>query len=529
MEYVLSAPNSPENSADALSIMSALWELSQDSAVVCSMDGAIIWANPATEHLLGYSHDELRQMKTSHFGAVEGDGALFSGASFVESFVNDMARLTVGETDEIERVVSGRDGVPFPVLIRMQRVEFRGNPAVLCIVRNISRIRKQEAELSQTSKMQAIGQLAGGIAHDFNNALGGIIGYAELAIEDAGENMLQRENLEKLLMAAERAKKLVKQILTFSRQNTPRKDVVALPQLVTESVAFLRSSVPSSVMIEDDVSTQVLAVAGDATKIQEMLFNLATNAVSAMDDNGTLKIGLEQVVMSEPFVGVVGESPAGNYAKITVADDGCGIDPSFINMIFEPFFSTKHPDEGNGMGLSVVFGIVRSHGGNIQLESAPGVGTCVRVYLPVIPLRTISSPAPFVTSVKGDETLLVVDDEPLLVDICGKLLQSMGYRVITTMDVNEALDVLQDESVHIDLLLTDQTMPQMKGSELAARAMKLRPGLPVILCTGFSRTIDEEAAMKMGISRFIQKPVRKKELAAAVREAIQGGLDPKAL
>ena len=507
---------SAEPESDELA--SALLAHSMDAVVICTTSGEIVWGNHAATELFGYSVAEMTKMNINAFDAALVEEGNVQGA---------IAKATRQEVNDSEMVFSDHDGRSFPVQVRMIPVVFRRQSRILCFVRDLSRLRKQEERLRQSNKMQAIGQLAGGIAHDFNNALGGIIGYGELAIEDAGENHIQKENLEKLLQAAERAKKLVKQILTFSRQNTPRKDSVFLSQLIAESIDFLRLSIPSSVMIEAALEKNVMPVAGDGTKIQEMLFNLVTNAVYAMDENGTLRIQLTQVGASEPFHGVVGDSPAGEYAVIYVEDNGCGIDPSIISHIFEPFYSTKHPDEGNGMGLSVVFGVVRSHGGNILIESSPGEGTRVRIYLPVTSMKTMSSPAPVTLPDEGNETLLVVDDEPLLVDICEKLLESLGYRVIATGDVNEALDILQDNTMRIDVLLTDQTMPQMKGAELASRAMQLRPGLPVVLCTGYSRSIDEAAAMQMGISCFIQKPVHKKDLAQAIRTALESRKEKK--
>jgi signal transduction histidine kinase len=502
---------------DTASLMHVLFNKSPDAIVVCSKDGWIRMANPAAGVLFKSTVNEMHQRNIRDFES-ERDGDAPITTTFLASTESDAPW-------ECEHVFVGGDGMPFLVNARMHSVNLSGSDLCLLIIRDNPTSPAREADLRQNSRMQAIGQLAGGIAHDFNNILGGISGYAELAIEDASENQIQRENLEKLLSAAERAKKLVKQIVTFSRPSTLRRDVVAMPKLLEETVAFLRSSVPCTIKIEYNVTNNVLAVAGDGAKIQEMLFNLATNAVAAMTEDGSedgiLRISLGAIQTDVPVRGVVGESPAGQYAVVTMSDNGSGIEPSILPLIFEPFFTTRHPDEGVGMGLPVVFGVVRSHGGNIRIESTVGEGTEVRVYLPAVPIRTISSPAPYISEPGGIETILVVDDEPLLVDIYKKFLKLMGYDVIAVMDPTEALDIIQDASIHIDALLTDQTMPQMTGMELASRAMALRPGLPVVLCTGFSKTVDEESALARGISGFIQKPVRKKELAKALRKALE--------
>ncbi len=502
---------------DTVSLMRVLFDQSPDAIVLCSSDGWIRMANPTAGVLFKSTVNELLQRNIRDFESKRDEDAPIV-TTFLASTKSDVPW-------ECEHVFVGGDGMPFLVNARMHSVNLSGWDLCLLIIRDNPISSAREAYLRQNSRMQAIGQLAGGIAHDFNNILSGISGYAELAIEDAGENQIQRENLEKLLFTAERAKKLVKQIVTFSRPSTLRRDVVAMPELLDETVAFLRSSVPCTIKIEYNVANDVLPVAGDGAKIQEMLFNLATNAVAAMNENGNedgiLRISLGAMQTDVPVHGVVGESPAGQYAVVTVSDNGSGIEPSILPMIFEPFFTTRHPDEGVGMGLPVVFGVVRSHGGNIRIESAVGEGTQVWVYLPVVPIRTVSSPAPYLSESGGSETVLVVDDEPLLVDIYKKNLKLMGYDVIAVMDPTEALDILQDASIHIDALLTDQTMPQMTGMELATRAMALRPGLPVVLCDGFSKSVDEESALARGISRFIQKPVRKQELARALREALE--------
>lgn len=495
-------------SPESASLLHALFTQSLDSIFVCDISGKLLLANPVACRVLGYSLDE---MMTMHLG------------DFDEAIINHGGNapkqlLVLENMDEFETVYVKKNHDTVPVRIRVNAIHFNKKDCRLVVVRDITRLKFQEEELRHANKMNAIGQLAGGIAHDFNNSLGGIMGYAELAIEDAEEGSVQHSNLEKLIQAAERAKKLVAQILTFSRKSSTKRDVVQLVPLMKDVIQFLSVSIPSSVVIEAFISNATFPILGDSGKVHELIINLATNAVHAMREEGVLRITLEQVHSELPLAGVVGESPPGDYAVIQVEDTGCGIEPSLIHMIFEPFFSTKLPDEGTGMGLSVVFGIVRSHGGNIQIESTPAVGTIFRVFFPVVAISTVTAPTPY--SMQGTGKVLVIDDEPLLVDIYSKLLESLGYDVISTMDVNEALDILQDHSVQLDLLLTDQTMPQMRGVELASRARKIRDGLPVILCSGYNKNVNAEIAAEHGIGTFLQKPVRKKELALAVRNAL---------
>lgn len=494
------------------SLFRGLFFQSLDGVCVLDVHGNILLANPSIGRLLGYKSEQLEKMN------IEGLGSTHKENLRLSQFCSDSQ---VGDHCEFETMYLHQNGTSIPVRVNAGMVSFGETSGIVIVAKDISLLKQRETELWHFNKMQSIGQLAGGIAHDFNSTLGGIMGYADLAIEDAEDGSLQRDNLDKLLQAAERAKKLVNQILTFSKSSSSKKDAVPLVPLLKEVIQFLRVSIPSSVSIEASFENTTLPVVGDVAKIHELLINLVTNAVHAMCEQGVLQIILKQVNFENSFCGVVGDSPPGDYALIEVKDNGCGIEPSILNMIFEPFFSTKLPDEGTGMGLSVVYGVVRSHNGNIRIQSIFTQGTTVQIYLPVVPILIVKSPSFYPLTVGGNETILVVDDDPIMADICTKLLQSLGYQVIPTMDVNDALDFLQDKSVHLDVLLTDQTMPQMRGSELASRAMQIRPGLPVILCSGYSASMDEKTAKELGIAKYIQKPVRKRALDKAIRDVLK--------
>lgn len=382
-------------------------------------------------------------------------------------------------------------------------------------------MRQMEVRLRQSEKMKAIGLLAGGIAHDFNNVLGGIIGFTGMSLRYAANDSHLKSNLLKVLKAADRAKDLVQQILTYSRQGGPLKTVTPIEPIVKEVVDLLRASIPSSVTIQSELHNDVRSVLADATKLHEMVLNLATNAVHAMDQKGTLAVRLYAEGLDRSVQGRTGEIAAGDYTVIEVADTGCGMDSVTLSKAFDPFFTTKAVGEGTGMGLSVVFGVVQSHGGGIQVESVVGKGTTFKVYLPattrqVPDVDEVDELAP----VTGSEMILFVDDEQMLVEIAEKELGLFGFTVIGMSSSHDALEFIRDHGTDIDILITDQTMPGLTGLELATEALKIRNDLPIILCTGYSREIDPEKAEAVGIRRFVMKPIGSQDLGRAIRNVL---------
>jgi CheY-like chemotaxis protein len=377
-----------------------------------------------------------------------------------------------------------------------------------------------EAQLRQAQKMEAIGTLAGGIAHDFNNILSAVIGYTEIALADVPEGSSQHRNLQEVLKAGSRARDLVKQILTFSRQTEQELRPVQIKQIVTETLKLLRASLPTTVKISVDIQSDS-AVLAEPTQIHQVIMNLCTNAAHAMRARGgQLKIDLSNVVLGGSFIGQHPYLNPGEYIKLRVIDTGHGMEKAIVDRIFDPFFTTKERGEGTGMGLAVVLGIVKSHGGTITVESEIDEGSTFSIFLPVIMQEVdheVSVKAPIPT---GTESILFIDDEKSLVDLGQQILERLGYKVTIRTSSVEALELFIEQPDKFDLVITDMTMPNMTGDELAGKLMSIREDIPVILCTGYSERISQERAHDLGIKEFILKPIVMRELAIKVRSAL---------
>jgi signal transduction histidine kinase/ActR/RegA family two-component response regulator len=379
-----------------------------------------------------------------------------------------------------------------------------------------------ERQMQQVLKLQAIGTLAGGIAHDFNNILFPIIGYTELTMDDVPAGSPARRNLEEILKAANRAKGLVQQILTFSRQNDRERKPIRVPVIVREALRLLRASIPKTIDIVADLDDDCRAIMGDPTQIHQVLMNLCTNAYQAMQaSGGTLEVRLTETNIGyEETVKHLGIK-MGPHLHLSVRDEGVGMEPAVLQRIFEPYYTTKEPGKGTGLGLSVIHGIVKNHGGFITVESTPGKGSTFHVYLPTLEdIETGIEQEACVEETGGSERILLVDDEPQIIDMEKQILERLGYRVTAHSSSLEALDTFTRQPDQFDLVITDMTMPQMPGDRLARRLWDIRPDLPVILCTGYNEMITEEQAAAMGIRKFLLKPVDKDELAVAIRTAL---------
>lgn len=386
-------------------------------------------------------------------------------------------------------------------------------------------MRQIEARLRQSEKMEAVGQLAGGIAHDFNNVLAGIMGYTEMTLPCVGKGSVGENNLLQVLKAADRARKLVQQILTFSRQGNPQMSITDLRLIVQEVLDLLRASIPSSATIESDLHPDTKPVMADATKLHEVLLNLATNAVHAMSRKGTLIVKLNRTIIDQSAFGRTGEIKAGQYTVLEVTDNGCGMDERTLSKAFEPFFTTKAVGEGTGMGLSVVLGVVQSHGGDLQVESSPGKGSTFRIFLPAAEMSDSGDEEGDNSGpMRGSERILFVDDEPMLVRMAEDLLGKLGYDVIVLPNSPDAFNFMKEKHAEIDLLITDHTMPMMTGMELAKAVLTMRKDLPIILCTGYSSEVSQERAMGIGIRRVVMKPNGAKEISKVIREVLENGM-----
>jgi len=379
-----------------------------------------------------------------------------------------------------------------------------------------------ERQLQQVMKLQAIGTLAGGIAHDFNNILFPIVGYTELTMDDIPEDSQARQNLEEILKATNRAKELVQQILTFSRQNGQERKPLKVQSLIKEAVKLLRATIPSSIEIECNVDEFCGLIKGDPTQIHQIIMNLCTNAYHAMQETGgKLEVSLKEIDISyEQSVERVGMK-VGKHIELLVKDSGHGMNPQVIERIFEPYYTTKEQGKGTGLGLSVIHGIVKNHGGDITVSSQPGKGSSFKVYMPIIDEveEETQTDEPLI-EINGKERILLIDDEQQIIDIERQILERLGYTVTSTTDSQEALEEFAAQPDHFDLVITDMTMPKMTGDQLAQRMMDIKPQIPVILCTGFNETISEEKALAMGIDKFVMKPVVKEELASTIRKVL---------
>jgi signal transduction histidine kinase/ActR/RegA family two-component response regulator len=387
---------------------------------------------------------------------------------------------------------------------------------------------QSERQLQQAMKLQAIGTLAGGIAHDFNNILFPIVGYTELTMDDVPEDSQARQNLEEILKATNRAKGLVQQILTFSRQGGQERKPLKVQVLIKEALKLLRATIPSTIEIECNINEACRHIMGDPTQIHQVVVNLCTNAYHAMQETGgTLEVGLEEVDISyEKSVERVGMK-VGPHLELTVKDAGHGMGPDVMERIFEPYYTTKEQGKGTGLGLSVIHGIIKNHGGDISVSSQPGKGATFTVYLPVIDDIDVEiEPIEAASANRGNEHILLVDDEEQIIDIEKQILERLGYRVTAKTDSQEALEEFSTLPEKFDLVITDMTMPKMNGDQLALKLMDIKPDIPVILCTGFNETINEEKALAMGIDRFVMKPIVKDDLANTIRSVLD---TPKAM
>ena len=380
---------------------------------------------------------------------------------------------------------------------------------------------KLEAQLQQAQKMEAIGTLAGGIAHDFNNILGAIMGYTELCLLDAPEMSRLKTNLNQVLRATDRAKNLVRQILAFSRQSEQEEKPILLGPIVKEALKMLRASIPSTIEIRQNIGQEAGTILADPTQIHQVLMNLCTNAAHAMrETGGILEVILEDVDLVGDLAEKYPDMEPGGYERLTVRDTGHGMEQSLLKRIFDPYFTTKEKGVGTGLGLAAVHGIVKSFNGGIVVESAPEKGATFQVLLPRVDtkvVRAVEETDPLPT---GSERVLLVDDEETLIQIGKAMLERLGYTVSARTSSVEALEVFEERPHDYDLVITDQTMPNMTGENLAKGLMQIRKDIPIILCTGYSELINEEKAKAAGIREFVMKPLVMRDLAETVRKVL---------
>ncbi len=387
----------------------------------------------------------------------------------------------------------------------------------LAVLLDITEKRQLENQLRQAQKMEAIGTLAGGIAHDFNNLLTVIIGNTGLALDDLPENSQAKTSLDSVLIAADRAKDLVGQILAFGRKAGQAPQPIQPHVIIKEAAKLLRSTIPSSIEIRQKIDPESGTIIADPTQIHQVLMNLSTNAVHAMQEKGVLEIRLKQTKLDSDDLTHRPDMVPGPYVRLSVSDTGTGMDQETVNRIFDPFFTTKGVGEGTGMGLSVVYGIVMTYHGMITVDSKPGKRTTFHVYFPITGAEELQLEEPDKTLPTGNERILLIDDEEVLARMWDRSLKRLGYQVTTKTSSIGALKIFSSQPDEFDLVITDQTMPGITGAELAQELLKIRADIPIILCTGYSSKITSEKASELGIREFMMKPLDRMQLSKAIR------------
>ena len=490
--------------------------------IVFEMDanGLITFANLKAFDLLGYTQDDIDK----GLNALE----MIIPQDRNKTMENIQRVLNGEEATDCEYTIFRKDGSKISVVIHINPIIgenrsacFRGIMIDISDRKQAEEEKKKlEVQLHQAQKMESIGTLAGGIAHDFNNVLSSIIGFTELTMYDVTDGSSVKKNLQHVLKAALRAKDMVQQILAFSRKADIEKKPIKVQKVVNDALKMLRTSIPSTIEIHQNINSDCSPVLADATQIHQVVMNLATNAYQAMREKG----GVLELALKEEKIGFDDSDPdlgPGTYLKLTVSDTGHGMDEVVMEKIFDPYFTTKSPGEGTGIGLAVALGIVKSHGGSIKVYSKIGEGTAFHIYLPLIETRPCESRAITAEPVPtGTERILFVDDESDIVYMTQQILERLGYQVTSRTSSVEAFEAFRVKPDEYDLVITDMTMPNMTGVELARMLKKIKFEIPIIICSGFSEMIDEDKAKAIGINAYIMKPIVINDIARITRKVL---------
>jgi PAS domain S-box-containing protein len=479
-------------------------------------DGRCVDINSAFIRVTGWTREDT-------IGKTAADLDLWQNPKEREKLVAGIAQQ--GKIENLEAKFRLKDGSVITALMSAIAIKLNDKPHIVTITRDISELKSAQEEreklknqLIQAQKMEAIGT-----AHDFNNILGAIIGYAEMALYDTQKDTMEHYNIDQVLKAGHRAKDLVKQILAFSRKSEQDKTVISSTPIIEEVLKLLRASLPTTIEIKQNIEPNPDPIFADPTQIHQVIMNLCTNSAHAMEDSGgILQVSLSNFELSARRASQYPELNPGPYVKLSISDTGRGMDAVTMSRIFDPYFTTKEQDKGTGMGLAVVHGIVKGHGGGIHVESTPGEGTRFDILFPIMRKQIISETEELKTLPTGNEHILFIDDEDFLIDLGKNMLKKLGYRVEARTQPVEALEVFRTAPDKFDLVISDMTMPSMTGDTLATELMKIRPDLPVIICTGYSERIDDQRAQELGIKGLMMKPFTIRGLSKTVRNALDG-------
>jgi PAS domain S-box-containing protein len=495
--------------------LAAAIEQAAEAVFITDRRGNIEYVNAAFEKLSEKSRDELIG---KNILALDKECA-----PFCQAVKEAMSRREVLR-NRVSRKMRDGSRCDFETTISPIRNDSEAISGFVSLSRDITQEVDLERQLRQTQKLEAIGTLAGGIAHDFNNILASVLGFSEMTLFSLPHGTKEHYNLVQVVRAAKRAKDLVKQILLFSRRRpTEEKKPLEIVLLVKEALKFLRASLPSTVEIRQGITVSPGSlILADHTQIHQVLMNLCTNAAHAMSEKGgVLQVEVADVMITDAELVDYRELKPGRYVRLGVSDTGHGMDEAMVERIFDPFFTTKSSGEGTGLGLAVVHGIVSSHGGTIRVRSEEGKGSTFDVYFPMIGSmdevrRVRPSPIP-----RGKGCVLFVDDEPDLVYSARRILESLGYEVVTCNGGREALEVFRSRPDRFDLVITDYTMPHMTGIELARELIRSRPSIPIVLSSGFSQSISPEEIERAGICEFVMKPLTVRDMAEMIARVLE--------
>lgn len=497
--------------------LDAILNSTKDGILVADIQSKTFWAgNKAVCDMLGYTFEEIAKLKVDNIHPEK------DLPKVIEIF-EQQAKQEFDLAADIP--VLKKNGTIFFADITTSPVTFNGNKCMIGMFRDVTERRKIEEKTRHTQKLEAIGTLAGGIAHDFNNILAAMLGYSELSISELQPGSKLHNNIAEVIRAGKRATEVVKQILTFSKHSTSNFSPQKLQPVVMEVLHLVRATIPTTIELKKEIDSNCGFVLADESQIHQVLLNLYTNAFQALEKTGgTIRIKLQEVTFSSKNDAASGGLSPGKYLNLEVSDNGPGIDKETVQHIFDPYFTTKPLGKGSGLGLAVAYGIVRDHRGAIKVESIIGQGATFKVLLPVIDSCDNSSEVKVDQQIQyseWNERILFIDDEEPIAKLGKKILERLGYAVIYETDSLAALAAFRKNPHNFDLVITDQTMPNLPGSELSKELMKIRPDIPVILCSGYSPMVSEAKAKDWGIKAFVMKPADRQTLANTVKKVLE--------